>query len=390
MSGWKRKRHPDDVPTPIAVAVADFCRRARAPASPGIVREALSLLGDADDAAVREVTDAEPEATPLGPFAVVDLVKGTTADVAAERQRTGYYELARVAAADEDEEPTPAPAPAPPRPSAGRAPTTKATKEKRARKPRLSMSDKIAPKRRSPGGEAPRAKPQQPLPGTAFLPKRKLPAPRGRFTRVDPTRSTYEALLKPESKDSLSALVEQCPTRYHVFRTLETGYTGRSGEPLSVADVEGALTRHQLFGAMQKRERERVLTALTDARGSAPLAAKELGIRPKEIDGLVAGLRLKREAGEIKDRFVREALDPSNLPLRLSLLGRQRYLADLKIEKRFTDALTRDVTKLLDDSAEAATTVADLVALTAKKHALVPDLLNRAVDLLGLTRRYTR
>lgn len=389
MSGWKRKRHPDDVPTPIAVAVADFCRRAKAPASPAIVREALALLSDDQDARVRSITDAEPKAIPLGPFAVVDLVKGTPASTAAERQGSGYYEMARVAAEDDDEmDEAPAPKAAPaPRPSAPK----RAAKEPRERKVRLTVAERIAPKKRVPGQQPQaRPRPQQPLPGTAFLPKRNLPAPRGRYTRLDSSRSTYEALLKVESRDALTAIVEQSATRFHVFQTLEAGYSGRAGAPLTVADVEGALTRHQLLEVIEKKEREKVLTALTEARGSAPIAAKELGIKIGEIDSLVQDLRLKREASQIKERFVREALDPANLSLRLTLLGRQRYLADLQMEKRFTDALTRDVTKLLDDSAEAATTVHELVMLTAKKHALVPDLLNRAVDRLGLTRRYTR
>ncbi len=389
MSGWKRKRHPDDVPTPIAVAVADFCRRAKAPASPAIVREALALLTDEQDSRVRSITDAEPKAIPLGPFAVVDLVKGTAASTAAERQSSGYYEMARVAAEEDEVEEAALPvqaAPAP-RPSAPKRPA----KEPRERKVRLTVAERIAPKKRVPGQQQQaRPRPQQPLPGTAFLPKRNLPAPRGRYTRLDSSRSTYEALLKVESRDALTAIVEQSATRFHVFQTLETGYSGRAGAPLTVADVEGALTRHQLLGVIEKKERERILTALTEARGSAPIAAKELGIKVGEIDGLVQDLRLKREAAQIKERFVREALDPANLSLRLTLLGRQRYLADLQMEKRFTDALTRDVTKLLDDSAEAATTVHELVMLTAKKHALVPDLLNRAVDRLGLTRRYTR
>lgn len=389
MSGWNRKRHPDDVPTPVAVAVADYCRRARAPAAPALIREALSLLTAAEDAAVRALTDVEPPASPLGPFAVVDLVRGAEPGVAAERQRTGYYEMVRLAAGEPEE------APAPPiveaRAAAPRAPAAPRPRAPKRRSTRLTVSEKIAPRKRLPGADdTSRPRPQQPLPGTAFLPRRKLPAPRGRFTRVDPSRSTYEALLKPESREALQAICDQSPTRFHVFKALEPGYTGRSGAPLSVADVEGALTRHQLFSALQKKEREKVLTALTSARGSAPLAAKELGIKVGEIDGLVGGLRLKREAGEIKDRFVREALDPANLSHRLSLLGRDRYLADLKIEKRFADALARDVMKLLDDSAEAASSVAELVALTARKHALVPDLLNRAIDRLGLTRRYTR
>jgi hypothetical protein len=386
MSGWKRQRHPDDVPTPVAVAVADYCRRAKAPASPALVRDALSVLTAAEDAAVRRLTDVDPPLAPLGPFAVVDLVKGTSPRVASERQASGYYEMARVSLEDAEE----APAPTSTKPLPARASAPRAGEPRKPRKARVTMSDRIAPKKRVAGSEAPRARPQQSLPGTAFLPKRKLPQPRGRYTRVDSSRSTYEALLKPDAKDSLMAVVEQAPTRFHVFRTLETGYSGRAGQPLSVADVEGALTRHQLFLGLKKKERDGVLTAVASARGSTPGAAKTLGIRPAEVDALVGELSLKRQVQEIRERFVREALDPENLPLRLQLLGRERYLADLKIEKRFTDALTRDVTKLLDDCAEAAKTVPELVTMTAKKHALVEDLLSRAVERLGLVRRYLR
>lgn len=388
MSGWNRKRHPDDVPTPVAVAVADFCRRAKTPSSPALVRDALSLLTDADDGHVRSLTDEAPEATPLGPFAVVDIIKGTKPSLAAERQSAGYYEMVRLAA---EAEPVPEIAPSKPAPRARPSSPAAPAKDKKTRKPRLSVSDKIAPTKRVAGAPvASRPKPKQPLPGTAFLPKRNLPPPRGRFTRLDSSRSTYETLLKPEAKENLIVVVDQSPTRFHVFQTLEAAYTGRSGSPLSISEVEGALSRHALMDGLAKREREKVLTAVATARGSVPAAARELGVRPTDIDRLVGELRLKKELQEIKETFVREALDPANLTLRLSLLGRQRYLADLKIEKRFTDALTRDVTKLLDDSAEAANTVAELIELVAKKHAIVPDLLNRAVDRLGLTRRYMR
>jgi len=388
MSDWNRKRHPDDVPTPVAVAVADFCRRAKAPCSPALVRDALSLLTDGDDGHVRALTDEAPEASPLGPFAVVDIIKGTKPSVAAERQGSGYYEMVRLAA---EAEPPPDIAPSKPAPRARPSSPSAPAKDKKTRKPKLSVSDKIAPKKRVAGAPvAARAKPKQPLPGTAFLPKRNLPPPRGRFTRLDSSRSTYEALLKPDAKENLIVVVEQSPTRFQVFQTLEAAYTGRSGAPLSISEVEGALSRHALMDGLAKREREKVLMAVATARGSVPAAARELGVRPTDIDRLVGELRLKKELQEIKETFIREALDPANLTLRLSLLGRQRYLADLKIEKRFTDALTRDVTKLLDDSAEAANTVSELVELAAKKHAIVPDLLNRAVDRLGLTRRYMR
>ena len=86
MMDLQRKRLPEDVPTPVAVAVADFCRRAKAPASPGLVRDALALLDDDDDTRVRQLTDAEPTAR-LGPFAVVDVILGTKTSVAAERRK---------------------------------------------------------------------------------------------------------------------------------------------------------------------------------------------------------------------------------------------------------------------------------------------------------------
>src|SRR5262249_56343021 len=86
-------RRPADVPTPIAAAVWDFCRRAGAPAPPREVRDALSTVTDADEFRIRAVTDAEPPLRPLGPYAVVDLARGTSAELAGLRQRAGYYEL---------------------------------------------------------------------------------------------------------------------------------------------------------------------------------------------------------------------------------------------------------------------------------------------------------
>jgi hypothetical protein len=253
------------------VAVADFCRRAKAPSSPALVRDALSLLVDADDGHVRALTDEAPEATPLGPFAVVDIIKGTKPSVAAERQRSGYYEMVRVAA---EAEPPPEITPSKPAPRARPSSPAAPAKDKKTRRQRLSVSDKIAPKRRVAGTPTiPRVKPKQPLPGTAFLPKRNLPPPRGRFTRLDSSRSTYETLLKPEAKENLTAIVEQSPTRFQVFQTLEAAYTGRSGSPLSIAEVVGALSRHALMDGLAKREREKVLTAVATARAlQAPAA----------------------------------------------------------------------------------------------------------------------
>ncbi|MFP2926404.1 hypothetical protein ACLESO_14530 [Pyxidicoccus sp. 3LG] len=99
----------------MAVAVSDFCRRAKSPAPAPEVREALALLAEDDDFRVRELTDAEPEAAPLGPFAVVDILRGTAASLAAQRQACGFYDVARELAHVREEK-TPAPLPSSQRP----------------------------------------------------------------------------------------------------------------------------------------------------------------------------------------------------------------------------------------------------------------------------------
>src|SRR3954469_15919926 len=155
---WHRRRRPDEVPTPVAVAVSDFCRRARAPAPAAEVRDALSLLSGDDDFRVPSVTDAEPAAQPLGPYAVVDLLRGTAPDLCAERQKVGYYDLAR-ALADAREQPAPAPLDAPPPPPAPlrseshavEAPARESAHPERRRAARaasLTVAERIAPKRR--------------------------------------------------------------------------------------------------------------------------------------------------------------------------------------------------------------------------------------------------
>src|SRR5262250_2963001 len=121
MASWERKRQPDDVPTPVAVAVSDFCRRAGTPAAPREIREALSTVSEADDFRVRAVTDAEPPVRPLGPFAVIDLARGTPADMAALRERSGYYGLVEELLALQDAS-LAAPAPEPALPPLATAP----------------------------------------------------------------------------------------------------------------------------------------------------------------------------------------------------------------------------------------------------------------------------
>jgi hypothetical protein len=390
MMDWQRHRLPEDVPTPVAVAVSDFCRRAKAPAPAAVIREALSLLDEADDFRVRALTDAEPPASPLGPFAVIDLVRGTSPELASQRQQAGYYEMVRAMAEERAKDaPPPAPAPPPERgvPFPAAEPKRPApVSEGKKRKARgASLSERIAPKRRN--ADEPRPAPKSPAPtvhGTAFLPKRQLPAPRGRFSRIDPARATIHALLKADGLGALTALVEQVPHRYALLRTLAQGYVGRGGAELTVDDVEGLLDKHALRDRLAAKERDALLGAAMEQRGALGRAAHALGMKPRQFDGMLRELRIAREAKEIQERAIKDALSPRNLPARLELIFKTRYLEDLGIDLKFRERLHAELSTMVDEAREEASSAPALVDLLARRHALNPDALRRALDALGL------
>ncbi len=387
---WTRRRHPEDVPTPVAVAVSDFCRRAQAPASPALVREALACLSEGDDFRVKELTDAEPTAQPLGPFAVVDVVSGTDAALAANREKTGFYELVRDLA-QERAEAVPPPEPTAPEPARaadeeapeGEEQPKSVSKARKSKAITPTVAERIAPKKRAPGTADESSFPEPPPPASSFLPKRNLPAPRGRYTRLEAPKANLEQLFGPAAYDELKAVLEQVPHRIAVFQALESGYTGDKG-PLRLEDVEKALEKHKLIARVVEKERASVLGALTDARGAKGRAAHALGVSLHELDQVIAAAKLDREAADIRERFVREALSPKTLALRLDLLGRTRYLEELGIEKKFRQSLANDLEALLDENADAADDDRALVELVAKKEGLNAELLERAVEKLGL------
>jgi hypothetical protein len=390
MIDWQRKRHPEDVPTPVAVAVADFCRRAKAPASPAVVRDALSLLSDDEDFRVREVTDLDPQHTPLGPFALADIVSfGTDQATASQREQTGYYdmvrELVRARAAKKTAIDVTEPAPQrvvpyitveAPRPA------------KPAAEPKRSKSEviaqKIAPRRRDAGSAVERTKVPAQVYGTAFLPRRDLPIPRGRFTRLDPSRSAYETLLRADAKATVEALVEQVPHRVALLRTLDQGYLGRRGAPLTLTDVEAVLERHKLAAALSTRERDAIVAAVAESRGALGKAAGALNMKDGELEQIIDHLHLRKAIDELRERFAREALSPRNLSYRLELVPRRRYLEDLGLERKFPAALERDLRELVAEVKDGVGSVSELIDLLARQHALVPDLLRRAFETLGL------
>ena len=217
------------------------------------MRDALALLADSDDFRVRALTDAEPLGC-LGPFAVVDVILGTEAAVAALREQTGYYEMVRKVA-EESARATPLPAPAenrvprtepaplavsasPQTPAPALAPAAGRGRAK-------AVNEKIAPHKRRSSEVAPDAQAEPSLPSTAFLPKRNLPAPRGRFTTLDPSRSPFESLFQAEGKEIVRGLIAQVSHRVDLLRALELSYVAKRGQTLRVGDVEDLIEHHE-------------------------------------------------------------------------------------------------------------------------------------------------
>ena len=372
MASWERKRQPDDVPTPVAVAVSDFCRRAGSPAAPRAVREALSTVSEADDFRVRAVTDAEPPVRPLGPFAVVDLARGTPADTAALRERSGYYALVEELLALQDA-PAVGPASVPAAPVVVAPPPLAVTPvaspaEPRAPSPRrpardearaATVAERIAPRRREAQAPA---------------------APRGRFTQVEVQRAPLESLEGPDGRAILETLLAQHGHRVALLRALAQGYSGRRGEP-SAPELDALLERHGLLEATESRERELLLAALSEHRGALGRVAWTLGLRGPELSAIVSRLGLGPEVDRLRERFRREALTPTSWTARLDLFGRRKYLEDLGVEREFEDRLRGDLGRELHALGSAA---GDVPAALARRLAVSPTLMGRALERLGL------
>ncbi|RKG48246.1 hypothetical protein D7X30_41025 [Corallococcus sp. AB011P] len=396
ISPWQRRRQPDDVPTPVAVAVSDFCRRAKAPAPAQQVREALALLTEDEDFRVRALTDGEPETSPLGPFAVVDILRGVTPALAAQRQECGYYDVAQELAQVREEK-TPPPAPASTTPvfalptPASEETDAKTGRRKSAKAEAAAVQERIAPKKRTTDAEdadtaapapAPQA-PQEEEEAPRFL-KRELPRPRGRFTRVEAQRLSFLELTRAEGKETLEAAIEATEHRYSLLRTLEHRYNGPRGEMTQV-DMENVLRQHGIMETLEARERHNIETAYASQRGATGRVAWALGLSPSELQRLNHALRLEEVVEALRERFRNEVLATGHLTHRLDLLGRDKYLVDLGIQKRFADALRKELERLAKDALPDATDLHSLANVVGRKHGAPAELVTRAFERLNLT-----
>ncbi|MCP3142152.1 hypothetical protein [Pyxidicoccus xibeiensis] len=379
----------------MAVAVSDFCRRAKSPAPAPEVREALALLAEDDDFRVRTLTDAEPEAAPLGPFAVVDILNGTAASLAAQRQACGFYDVARELAHVREEKTPPPAAPAPDVPTFALTPQAatfvdggdgKPAKKGGKAAKEAAVQERIAPKKRATtdadADEGTEALPPEGADEPTFT-RRDLPRPRGRFTRVEAPRSPFLELTRLSGKEVLEGALEAAEHRFALLKHLSQRFNGPRGE-LTLVDVEGVLKEHGLLDALVEKERRQVLGSYSDQRGASGRVAWSLGLSPPELQRLVSVLGLTEEVEAVRERFRREALSTQHLTHRLDLLGREKYLADLGIQRKFTDALRKEVERLVADELPEATELHGLADALGRKHGAPTELVFRAFERLGL------
>ncbi len=398
---WQRRRSPDDVPTPIAVAVSDFCRRSGYTSSPAEVREALSLLAWDEDFRVRSLTDGEPQVQGLSPLAVVDVLSGTSEDVASTRQACGYYRLALQLVSERERthpepqlaEPSSTPAdavgsalPAVAAWSPAAASPSKPSREREKKPPKQTVEERIAPRKRALGA-APTSVLEEDLPPlspSASSPREEA-RPKGRYSLVAPVKESVEVLFRGEGRALLQDVVTQHPDRFALTRALGESYSGRKeGQPLRTEDLERALHHHGLIEQLEHKEREAVLAAYSEERGSARRAANALHLSTSELARLVKALGISEEVDAVRERFRREALSPKRLSSRLDLLGREKYLLDLGIRRRFDDQLKEDLENLLRAHADKAASGRELIRLAARMEGAPAELLWRAVEKLGL------
>ncbi|WP_323389118.1 hypothetical protein [Myxococcus qinghaiensis] len=348
------------------------------------------MLLEDDDFRVRALTDAEPETTPLGPFAVVDILKGTAPTVAAQRQSCGYYDVAReLAYVREEKTPKPTPAADPSFALPAAKPAESSGKAKKASKAEeaATVQERIAPKKRSTLVDeettAPSEQELQALDdGPSFL-RRDLPRPRGRFTRVEAPRTPFVELTRAGGKELLEASLEGSEHRFALLRNMSHRFNGSRGD-LTLVDLETVLRDHGLLDALKEKERLQVLDAYTQQRGATGRVGWALGVSPPELARLVASVGLSEDVEALRERFRREALATSHLTHRLDLLGREKYLADLGIQRKFNESLRKDLERLLRDELPGATDLHGLCDSVGRKYGSPAELIFRAIERLGL------
>ena len=321
-------RDPLTVPTPVAIALADFCRRAERPASSAEVRLALSSLPAEDDAEFAAYCAGEPPARPLSPLATVDVFRGRPAQEAARLEEEGHYR--RVASALER---LPV---APLAPGEG-APVR--AQEKGAPSPAAAAPPDASPKRRKSKGaaaspepirrsreevalrrleeEKQRATGPEETPPPPPRPGRTPAAPQfGRFVGGPAARRPLRELATEELAEMIDELRAN---RRGILERLDAVYARDEREALTPADLNRLLQRHGLVERFARAERDNLKTLLRQNRGFLPPIRRALGMTAPELRRAIARYDLESELREWQERLREEARTEAPLVDKLAL-----------------------------------------------------------------------
>ena len=151
--------------------------------------------------------------------------------------------------------------------------------------------------------------------------------------------------------------------RFALLKTLADHYNGAKGE-LTLVDLESVLRSHELMERWPRRSGRRLIGAYTEHRGAAGRVGWALGLSPSELQRLIAALGLQHGGGGSPRALPPRGAGARHLTQRLDLLGRDKYLADLGIKKRFTDSLRKELEELVRDELPGAR---DLPGLAARR-----------------------
>jgi hypothetical protein len=325
----------------LAERVARWCAEAGRQTGAAQIRRALAALGWDDLLAVRALLADAPPARPLGPFALVDIARGTPPDLAAEREREGRYRPEEEAASRADEA-----APSPPR-----APRRKAAT--RGRRPREIVIHRA------------RDRTPDPVP-----------------TAPEPPR--VADLRRPEGRAVLERLIRRHGARRAALaRALAAGGWRRDdGAAPGEEDVVALLDHHGLARAFERRERDELLHAVRAAGGVRATAAERLALDVAGLEAALERLGASAAAERIREGRRVELRLRGTLAERIHLLLRdEARLRDLGV----LDEFEADLAARLPEHVRALRLgAAPLAEAFARSLSLEPAVAGRIAVRFGL------
>ncbi|HEY0839785.1 MAG TPA: hypothetical protein VGD74_06330, partial [Vulgatibacter sp.] len=322
-------RDPLSVPTPIAIALADFCRRADRGATSEEVRLALACVPAAEDAKIAAFCAGDPPAVPLSPLAAIDVYLGRPAGEAARLELDGHYREALAAltslpipSAAQAEETfesralagtdggKDAGAPKERKPTKGRKGTKGAPEPVRRSREEVESRRLEAEQRRA----APVSEEEAPSPPR---PGRSPAAPQfGRFVGGPAARRPLRDLGADELADIVS---EMRANRRAILERIDALYSRDDRSSLGPADLSRLLRKHALEAHFVRAERENLKGLLRQNRGFLPPIRRALGMTAAELRRAIGAHGLETELRMWQERLREEARAEAPLAERLAL-----------------------------------------------------------------------